>query len=179
MHTVDLLSKHWQEHTSELGGGFGSTGKFKKGRENLKAQEELEKILTEEALIESKIEELIRLDSLAKKMTAALNGETVSGSKNLDPMGTVIANKEKLFCEIMRLQEVNEKRKEYLAGIIDGLKKPVFIKILYGRYFNGKSLNMIAIEEGYCYRNICYIHGNALQAVEKIMGEGGSFHTFS
>lgn len=137
----------------------------------MKAQDELEKILTDEALIESKIEELIRLDSLAKKMTAAMDGEIVSGSKNLDPMGTVIANKEMLFCEIVRLQEANAKRKAYMTGIIDGLKKPVFIKILYGRYFNGKSLNTIADEEGYCYRNICYLHGNALQAVEKNMVE--------
>lgn len=145
----------------------------------MKAQEELEKILTDEALIEVKTEELIRLDSLAKKMTAAMDGEAVSGSKNLDPMGTVIAKKEMLFQEIVQLQKVNEKRKAYLSRIIDGLKKPVFIKILYGRYFNGKSLNMIANEEGYCYRNICYLHGNALQAVEKIMGDGESFHIFS
>ena len=137
----------------------------------MKAQDELEKILTDEALIESKIEELIRLDSLAKKMTAAMDGEIVSGSKNLDPMGTVVANKEMLFCEIVRLQEANAKRKAYMTGIIDGLKKPVFIKILYGRYFNGKSLNTIADEEGYCYRNICYLHGNALQEVEKNMVE--------
>ena len=145
----------------------------------MKAQEELEKILTDEALVESKTEELIRLDSLAKKMTAALDGESVSRSRNLDPMGTVIASKDKLFCEIARIQEANEKRKAYLSGIIDGLKKPVFIKILYGRYFNGKSLNTIAEEEGYCYRNICYLHGNALQAMEKIMGDGESFHIFS
>lgn len=137
----------------------------------MKAQDELLKIETFEALIESKTEELIRLDSLAKKMTAAMDGEAVSGSKNLDPMGTVIAKKEMLFQEIGRLQNENEKRKAYLSGIIDGMKKPVFIKILYGRYFNGKSLNTIAAEEGYCYRNICYLHGNALQAVEKIMNE--------
>lgn len=137
----------------------------------MKAQDELLKIETFEALIESKTEELIRLDSLAKKMTAAMDGEAVSGSKNLDPMGSVIAKKEMLFQEIGRLQNENEKRKAYLSGIIDGLQKPMFIKILYGRYFNGKSLNTIANEEGYCYRNICYLHGNALQTVEKIMNE--------
>lgn len=137
----------------------------------MKAQEELQKILTYEALIESKTEELIRLGSLAEKMTAAMDGEAVSRSRNLDPMGTVIAKKERLYQEIGRLQDAYEKQKAFLSGIIDGLGKPVFIKILYGRYFNGKSLNTIAVEEGYCYRNICYLHGNALQAVEKIMGE--------
>lgn len=142
----------------------------------MKAQEELSKILHYEALIESKTEELIRLDSLAKKMTAAMSGETVSGSKNLDPMGTVIIKKETLVKEIVRIQETYERQKAFLSSIIDGLKKPVFIRILYGRYFNGKSLNTIANEEGYCYRNICYLHGNALQAVEKAIGEIESFH---
>lgn len=130
-------------------------------------QEELQKILIFEALIESKAEEVIRLDSLAKKVTAAMDGEAVSRSKNLDPMGSVIAKKQALYEEINRLQKENEERKAFLSSVIDGLNKPVFIKILYGRYFNGKSLNMIALEEGYCYRNICYLHGNALQAVEK------------
>ena len=145
----------------------------------MKAQKELQKISTVDALIEAKTEELIRLDSLAKKMTAATDGESVSRSRNLDPMGTVIVKKEMLLKEIVRLQEENNRRTAYLSGIIDGMQKPMFIKILYGRYFNGKSLALIAEEEGYCYRNICYLHGNALQAVEKIMSKDESFHGFS
>lgn len=145
----------------------------------MKAQKELQKIATFEALIEAKTEELIRLDSLAKKMTAATDGESVSRSRNLDPMGTVIAKKEMLLQEIVRLQEENDKRTAYLSRIIDSTGKAVFIKILYGRYFIGKTLALIAEEEGYTYRNICYLHGNALQAVEKIMAADDSFHTFS
>lgn len=145
----------------------------------MKAQKELQKIATFEALIEAKTEELIRLDSLAKKMTAATDGESVSRSRNLDPMGTVIAKKEMLLQEIVRLQEENDKRTAYLSRIIDSTGKAVFIKILYGRYFIGKTLALIAEEEGYTYRNICYLHGNALQAIEKIMAADDSFHTFS
>lgn len=137
----------------------------------MKAQAELEKILTYEALIESKSEELERLDSLAKKMTAAMNGDAVTSSKNLDPMGNTLVKKRLLFEEIGRLQIAYENQKEYLSSIIDKLNKPVFIKILYGRYFMGKKLTQIAKEEGYCYRNICTLHGNALQAVEKSMKE--------
>lgn len=145
----------------------------------MKAQKELQKIATFEALIEAKTEELIRLDSLAKKMTAATDGESVSRSRNLDPMGTVIAKKEMLLQEIVRLQTENDKRTAYLSRIIDSTGKAVFIKILYGRYFIGKTLALIAEEEGYTYRNICYLHGNALQAIEKIMAADDSFHTFS
>lgn len=137
----------------------------------MKAQEELEKILTHEALIECKNEELMRLQSLAQKITATMNGEAVSSSKNLDPMGEAIAKIDTKKAEIARLNAEHERRKSFYASIIDNLKKPMFIKILYKRYFIGKPLSKIAEEEGFCYRNICYLHGNALQAVENIRKE--------
>lgn len=121
--------------------------------------------------MECKTEELIRLKSLAQKITAAMDGEAVSGSKNLDPMGTVMVKIDLKEKEIERLKEEHERRKSFYSGIIDNLRKPVFIKILYKRYFFGKSLQKIAKEEGYCYRNICYLHGNALQAVENAIKE--------
>lgn len=145
----------------------------------MKAQEELAKILHYETLIEEKTEDLIKLDSLAKKMTAAMNGEVVSRSKNLDPLGTVIANKEKLLCEIVGLQEAYEKQKAFLSGIIDGLEKPVYIKILYGIYFHGKDLAQVADKIGYSYRHTQNLHDDALQAVQKNMDEAKSFHKIS
>lgn len=132
----------------------------------MKAQEELEKILSQEAVIECREEELARLQSLAEKTTATMDGEIVSRTRNLDPMGEAFAKIEHKKTEIQQLKEENEQRKDYYRNIIDNLRKPVFIKILYGRYFLGKSLEKIAKEEGYCKRNIEYLHGNALQAVE-------------
>lgn len=132
----------------------------------MKAQEELEKILAHEAVIECKEEELARLESLAEKVTANNEGEAVSGSKNLDPMGEAYVKITLKKEEIERLKAEHEQRKCYYAGIIDNLRNPVFIKILYKRYFVGKPLKQIAKELGYCKRNIDYLHGNALQAVE-------------
>lgn len=132
----------------------------------MKAQEELEKILTHDALIECKTEELARLISLAEKMTATMGGESVQRSRNLDPLGDALVRITQKEQEIERLKAEHSQREKYYSDIIAGLNKPVFIKILYGRYFVGKSLKRIAKEEGFCYRNICYLHGNALQAVE-------------
>lgn len=146
----------------------------------MKAQEELEKILAfdatmecKNALLECKEEELERLASIAEKTTATMEGEAVSRTRNTDPLGEAvlkIQQKEKeielLKDEIEQIKAEHEQREVHYRSIIDNLRKPVFIKILYGKYFLGKSLNKIAEEQGFCYRNICYLHGNALQAVE-------------
>lgn len=141
------------------------------GGENLKAQEELEQILLDEAKIEGKNEQLVRLESMAMKMTAAMDGEVVSRSRSNDPMGRYLKQKEKLEKEIAQLQEENERRKEFLTGIIDNLKNKTFIRILYGLYFNGKSAEAIAQELGYCTRNIYFLRDNALATVQKIVDE--------
>jgi hypothetical protein len=143
------------------------------------ALEELSKILDYKTLIEEKTEDLIHLDSLAKKMTAALNGEAVSRSKNLDPLGTVVASKEAVAIEIARLQNELDKQKAFLSGIIDGLKKPVFIKILYGLYFHGKELKAVADKIGYSYRHTQDLRDLAVQAVQKIMDKSESSHNIS
>lgn len=160
----------------------------------MKAKEELAKILSfdvtleckealmeqKEALLRCKEEELERLASIAEKMTATTEGEVVSRSRNLDPLGTAIAKKNqkekeiertkkeirKINKEIAQLKEEHEQRVAHFTSIIDNLQNPVFIKILYGKYFLGKTLRRIAEETNYCYRNIRYLHGDALQAVE-------------
>lgn len=160
----------------------------------MKAKEELAKILDfdttlecKEELVDSKTsllrrkeEELERLASVAEKVTATTEGEVVSRSRNLDPLGEAIAKKNEKEKEIEQLKkEIQNRKKEieqlkadheqrvtHYTSIIDNLQKPVFIKILYGKYFLGKTLRQIAKETNYCYRNIRYLHGDALRAVE-------------
>lgn len=160
----------------------------------MKVQEELEKILTFDATLECKEElvdnktsllrrkeeELERLASIAEKMTATTEGEVVSRSRNLDPLGEAIAKKvekekeieqlkkeiKQLEKDIEQLKSEHENRVAHYTSIIDNLRNPVFIKILYGKYFFGKSLRKIAKETNYSYRNIRYQHSNALKAVE-------------
>ncbi len=138
----------------------------------MNAQEELENILIDEAKIEGKEEQLIRLESQAMKMTAAMDGETVSRSRNDDPLGTYMKQKEKLESEIAKLREENERRKALLSGIIDGLRKPVYIKILYGHYFNGKSFKKLSNETVYSYRHLQNLKDDAVKAVQKMLDSG-------
>ena len=132
----------------------------------MKAHEELKQILLDDAKINSKLEELARLKSLATKVTSVMEGETVSRSRNLDTLGDAVARIIVMQEEINTLIDAYVDRKAYYSKIIDELTNPLQIRVLYGHYFHGKSFQLLADEIGYSRRNICYIHGDALRAVE-------------
>lgn len=135
------------------------------------AKEELNRIRVDGAKIEDKLEELEKLKTLATKVTAVMGGEAVSRSRNTDTMGDAVARIVEMQDEIADLIDSYISRKKYFSQIIDSLRNPMQIKVLYGRYYSGKPFEDIAQELGYTRRNICYIHGAALRAVEDIIKE--------
>lgn len=145
----------------------------------MNALEELERILLNEARVESKCESLIRLNSLAEKVTAAMNGETVSGSKDPDKMGNNLVKKERLQRELEMISAEYEQHRDFMSGIVDRLKNPVSIKILYGLYFSGKELKEVANEIGYSYRHTQDLRDVAVQDVQKILDEIEDSHIIS
>jgi transcriptional regulator len=145
----------------------------------LKAQEELQKIPIYDAKIDSKLEELSRLQSMATKVTAVMDSEVVSRTRNTDTMGDTVAKIIAMQDEINSLIDLYTDTKAHFSKIIDELQSPIQIKVLYGHYFHGKSFQKLADELGYSRRNICYIHGDALVAVEKIIAKGESFPAIS
>lgn len=145
----------------------------------MNALEELERILLNEAKVEGKCESLIRLNSLAEKVTAAMNGETVSGTKNHDQMDNYLVNKEKLKRELPMVKDEYERHRDFMSGVVDRLKNPVSIKILYGLYFNGKKLKEVSDEIGYSYRHTQDLRDVAVQDVQKILDEIEKSHIIS
>lgn len=145
----------------------------------MNALEELERILLNEAKVEGKCESLIRLNSLAEKVTTAMNGETVSGSTDPDKMGNNLVKKEKLKNELAMVQDEYERHRDFMSGIVDRLNNTAYIKILYGLYFNGKELKEVANEIGYSYRHTQDLRDVAIQAVQKILDGIESPHTIS
>lgn len=145
----------------------------------MNALEELERILLNEAKVEGKCESLIRLNSLAEKVTAAMNGETVSGTKDPDKMGNYLVNKETLQHELPMVHAEYKRHLDFMSGVVDRLKNPVFIKILYGLYFIGKELKEVSDEIGYSYRHTQDLRDVAVQEVQKILDEIESPHKIS
>ena len=132
-------------------------------------QEELQKILLDDAKIDSKLEELERLKALTTKVTAAMEGETVSRTRNTDTMAEAIIKIIELQDEINRLVDSYVDRKAFYAAAIDQLHNHRHIRVLYSYYFQGKTSQQIADEMGYSRRNVDYLRENALKALQKVV----------
>ena len=145
----------------------------------MNALEALEEILLKEADIEGECENLIRLHSLAEKVTTAMKGEVVSCSRSGDQMSNFMVTKEKLLAEINRLQEEYEQYRVFMSGFVKRLPKASYKKILYGVYFNGKELKEVANEINYSYRHTQDLRDVAIQELQKIMDEYESSHKIS
>ena len=135
----------------------------------MNAKEELKNILIWEAKIEGKAEQIKRLESLAMKTTSAMGGEAVSRTRDNDPHGRYMVKKEKLEREVAKLQAENERRKDVLSHMIDNLRNPVHIRVLYGLFYNKKSLTKIAGEIDYSYRHVINLRDDGIAEVQKII----------
>lgn len=119
--------------------------------------------------INNKLEEKARLQALALKITSSWSSEHVSGSGNQDKMGDAIAKITDLDREIdMEIDSfINKKRT--VKAVIGKVDNPDQLDILYKRYIQYESFEQIANELNMSYRNVCYIHGKALQSVIELM----------
>lgn len=145
--------------------------KPKKEKKKGPAQEYLERIKWLDVLIDSKLEELSRLDSMVHRVTPVMNTTGAGGSYNPDRHGDAIA-------KIVDLQkEINQDNDEFIdlrreaSELLKRISKPEHYQVLHKRYVLYETFEQIAIEMKYSYRNVCNIHGRALQAFEKVLEE--------
>lgn len=132
----------------------------------------LRKIELFDANINNRISDLQELKSLVTKITATISTVCVSGSGNQDRLGDAVA-------KIVDMQdEINLKIDKYIAlkkeisELLEQIQDSDQVKVLHKRYFEYKAWEQIACEMNYSYRNVCYIHGKALQAVEALLNGG-------
>ena len=119
------------------------------------------------------IEELAQLDSLLKKVTAAMGGEVVASSKNPDKMTDIIYKIDKLRRALNRNVDKYVDIKREAADLLSKVEDPVHYQILHCRYVLYRTWEQIADEIGYTYQWTCQLHGLALLEFEKIMQKSG------
>lgn len=133
----------------------------------------LRKIELLDTNINNRISDLHALKSLSTKITATISLVSVSGSGNQDKLGDAVAKIIELQEEINRKIDKFVNLKRNISDLLEQIEDPDQVKVLHMRYFEYKPWEQIAIEMKYSYRNVCYIHGKALQAVQALM-EGGT-----
>jgi hypothetical protein len=71
--------------------------------------------------------------------------------------------------EIDRLVDLKREAGAMLAQ----LENPQHYKVLHRHYILFESFEQIAVDMGYSYRNVCYLHGRALQVFQKVLDQHG------
>ena len=136
------------------------------------AKEYLEQIKWYDVLIDSKLEELTTLNSVVKRITPVMN-TTGGGSatSNQDRLGDTIAKIVDLQEEINRDVDMFVDRKREAAKLLKKITQAEYFQVLHKRYVLYESFEKIATEMNYTYRGVCYVHGRALQAFDKVLRE--------
>lgn len=119
--------------------------------------------------INNRLEELSRIKCLATKITTTLKSDAVSGSGNMDKIGDAVAKIVDLEMEINHAIDDYVDMKKEVTAIINKITNPDYLEVIQKHYILYKSLEQIACEMGYTYRNVCYLHGKALQEVAVLM----------
>ena len=143
------------------------------------AKDVIERALEITGYIEENTEKLLQATSAAEKVTAAITGEAGGGSPNFDKMADIVAKITKLKHEAIKSGEAQFDAGKDAVNIIALLDSPIHRQVLYKRYILAKSFRRIAKEMGYTYRNILYIHDNAVLKLEKKLAESGKGIDFS
>lgn len=133
------------------------------------AKEYLLQVKLYDVHINERLEELAKLKALATKITTTLSPEPGGCSGNHDKIGDAVSKIIDLQDEANKAVDAFVDKKKEVRELLEQVQNPVFLELLYKIYFQYETLEKAAIEMGYTYRNVCYIHGKALQEVEKIL----------
>lgn len=129
----------------------------------------LQQIKLHDARIERNIEELDNLRSMTTKITATWKDDVVSGTGNQDKLGAAVAKIVDLQTEIGKDIDAYIDMKRSVWNLLEKIQNPEQLQVLYKRYFKYEHWEQIACEMNMTYRNVCYIHGRALQAVSELL----------
>ena len=135
------------------------------------AKEFLQQVRLFDIHINSLLEEKAQMEALATKVTSSWGSEHVSGSGNLDKLGDTVSKILDLEKKIDRAVDRFVDKKAEVRAVIEQVKNPDQLELLLKIYIHYETLEKVACEMGYTYRNACYIHGRALQTVEGILAE--------
>lgn len=140
----------------------------------METKEYLQQIEKCDKQINEKLEEVRRIKELATKITTTLRTDAAGGGGNGDKIGDAVAKIVTLEEEITRDVDRYIDLKREIGAIIDAVEDTDEQTVLVKRYINYEKWEQIALEMGFTYRNVCYIHGDALKTVERLRNKNFS-----
>lgn len=133
------------------------------------AKRYLQQVRLYDSRINTKLEDLRRLNEMVLRITPTLKDDIYSSGGGQDKFADTMAKIVDLKAEINRDIDRYVDAKQEIADTLDKLSDPCHVIVLHKRYAQYKTWEQIACDMNMSYRNVCYIHGKALQAVNEIM----------
>lgn len=138
---------------------------------DIDAKSYLRQIKLYDTRINMKIDELEALKASLTKITPTLRDDAVSSSGSQDKLGDAVAKMVDLRNEINADIDSFVDAKRKVGATIDRIDDPDQLQVIHRRYVLYESFEQIACEMCMTYRNVCYIHGKALQSVSAILAK--------
>ena len=137
----------------------------------MNAKEYLSRAWWIEQQVQSKLEQIEALRSLASRMTAGFGNEPVSHTRNVTAMQDTIVRIMEAEEELNRRIDELVSMKMEIMQVIDQVQDVILRLILEKRYLSFLSWEQIAVDMGYTVRWTLLRHEEGLQAVQEILGE--------
>lgn len=155
---------------------FRAYADLKKGKvmQMVDPKEFLEQVKHYDTHITIKQAEADKLRAMMLKITPTLKQDVVSSSGSQDKLGDAIVKIVDLEDEINEAIDNFVTKKREVRSVIDRIPDSDQYAVISRKYLLNETLEQIAVEMNMSYRNVCYIHGKALQTVSKILKE--TFH---
>ena len=118
-------------------------------------------------MINNKLTEIAQLRELSCSISAVKNEERVLSSSDPDKIGTTYAEMERNLDKM--IDEYTDK-KNTIIGQIDSIEDEDYYNVLFSRYIEKKTFEVIATEMNFSYRNVTRLHGRALKVFEEKYG---------
>ena len=133
------------------------------------AKEYLQQVKRCDVYIDDLLEELAWLKAKATKITSTLSPEPGGGSGNQDKLGDAIAKIVDMQQEANNAIDAFVDKKNEVRELLEQIQNATLLEILLKVYFQYQTLEQVACETGYSYKQITRLHGNALVVVGKLL----------
>ena len=137
-----------------------------------RAKAKLKRIEWLDAQIDGLIQDLADAQANVTKVTSAITPAVVTRSSDPGQLEVGVMKIIELKQKINQRIDEFVDRKSEIESIIEKVEDADQVKVLRKRYLEYKPWELIALEVGCKYRNVHYIHSDALKTVESLLKDG-------
>lgn len=121
-------------------------------------------------MINNKLVELTQLKELACSISAVSNEERVMTTTNFDKIGTKQAKIDEIERNIDAMVDDYIIKRDKIISQIDSMEDENVYNVLFSKYIEKKTFEVIATEMNYSWRQTIRLHGIALKRFEEKYG---------